>query len=109
MTGPGFVLDTGAAAAAARAYGECSQSAGATLRQMLDDVDALRASKFSGEQAKAMFQAVEGLDADLKKLVQLLTDLSNVVSSTQTGYTNTDSDVAASIKQIGNVYDRLSG
>jgi len=109
MTGPGFVLDTGAAAAAARAYGECSDNAKQTLQQMLADVDQLRASKYSGDQAKAMNLAVEGLDADLKKLVQLLNDLSNVVSSTQTGYTSADSDVAQSIKAVGNVFDRLSG
>jgi WXG100 family type VII secretion target len=109
MTGPGFVLDTGAAAAAARAYSECSDSAKQTLQQMLGDVGDLKASKYSGQQARALDAAVEGLESDLKKLVQLLSDLSNVVSSTQTGYTNTDDDVAQSIKSVGNVYDRLSG
>lgn len=109
MTGPGFVLDTAAAAAAARAYSECSDNAKQTVQQMLADVDQLRATKYSGAQAQALNTAVEGLDSDLKKLVQLLIDLSNVVSSTQTGYTNTDSDVAQSIKAVGNVYDRLAG
>jgi len=109
MTGPGFVLDTGAAAAAAKAYSECSDRARSTVQQMLADVDQLRATKYSGEQAKALNAAVEGLDGDLKKLIQLLIDLSNVVSSTQSGYTNTDSDVAQSIKAVGNVFDRLSG
>ncbi len=109
MTGPGFVLDTAAAAAAAKAYSECADNAKQTLRQMLADVDQLRATKYSGQQAQALNVAVEGLDGDLKKLVQLLTDLSNVVSSTQTGYTSSDSDVAQSIKAVGGVYDRLSG
>ncbi|HEX6683737.1 MAG TPA: WXG100 family type VII secretion target [Candidatus Limnocylindrales bacterium] len=109
MTGPGFVLDTAAATAAARAFSECSDNAKATLQQMMADVDQLRASKYSGDQAKALNVAVEGLDGDLKKLVQLLTDLSNVVNSTQTGYTSSDADIAQSIKAVGNVYDRLSG
>lgn len=109
MTGPGFVLDTAAAAAAAKAYSECSDNAKQTLQQMMADVDQLRATKYSGQQANALNQAVEGLDGDLKKLVQLLSDLSNVVSSTQTGYTSSDEDIAQSIKVVGNVYDRLSG
>jgi WXG100 family type VII secretion target len=109
VAGSGFVLDTAAATKAVRAYDECSSSAQRTLQDMLADVDALRATRYSGRQAKALDQAVDGLDADLRKLVALLADLSGVVGDTSVGYTNTDADVAQSINAVGNVYNRLSG
>ncbi|MCP2321609.1 WXG100 family type VII secretion target [Hamadaea flava] len=110
MTGPGFQLDTAAAAAAVRAYDDSSDQARSTIQQMLGDVDALRATRYAGRQAQALDRAVEGLDGDLKKLVQLLSDLSSVVNSTQTAYTETDDSVAQSLTSAaGGAYDRLRG
>jgi WXG100 family type VII secretion target len=109
MTGPGFLLDTAAAQSAARAFGEASDSAQGTLRQMESDIDALRGTGYAGAQASALNVAIEGLSGDVKKLAQLLTSLSGVVNSTQTTYNTADTDIAQSIKGIGGVYDRLSG
>jgi WXG100 family type VII secretion target len=110
VTGPGFLLDTQAAAKAVQAYDVCSDNAQRTLQQMLGDVDALRATRYSGKQRQAFDAAVDGLDADLRKLVTLLSNLSAVVNSTQTGYSTTDETIAQDINSsVGDIYNRLSG
>ncbi|MCM1217689.1 MAG: WXG100 family type VII secretion target [Lachnospiraceae bacterium] len=69
-------------------------------RGLLSDVESLTGSDWTGEDANAFREKVEGFEPDFNKMKELMNEYANFLREAAKNYQNTQENVIANIKSL---------